>query len=229
MAVQTHKRRRPHRDASLASITQQFGINDDLLGERKFHASDGRSASDPVDATGSNVLCTGIVQGVGDQQRIGRRIICTGLELSFMTILNKVNGSTHQDPDLLRVLIVVDHQTNKGASVDLADILHDVGDGSRRVTQHYNPYQLERFTILHDQVYYAGRHGAGGIVGAYVQPGAYTHNKIKIALPNIPIDYDGAAGTVGQLTSNSIYIWYVSYAVSVRVAIGEFMLHYYDA
>ncbi len=145
--------------------------------------------------TPSLVELTNLAQGLTDTTRIGNKIMLSGLQFRYLakdTVQNSV-----------RVMIVQDKQTN-GAIFAAADVLADV-TAIDNVASLRNRDESLRFRVLYDRVHLISLTGKDSV---------YVSKFIKL---NVPVKYDGNAGTIADITSNSLAILHVSEVASSNI------------
>ncbi len=160
------------------------------------------------------VSTTGTVQiqmftfplGTKDTERIGRKITLTSMQVRFLLTL-PVTALLGETADVVRVIILHDKQAN-GAFPAVADILF-----SPDIQSFKNLDNTKRFRTLYDRT-----------IPINIQCGVFDSTSgielIKMGENmktwkifrklNIPIHYDGDAGTIGDIVSNNIVMLYIS-------------------
>ena len=175
--------------------------------ELKFF--DTQKAQTAVAATGTVLddSLNHIVQGVTEENRVGRK--CTIRSIHFKGTYNNVVatnvGDTNQS---VRIVIILDKQTN-GTAFTVAGVLEDVTEFNG-----YNSFrnlaESGRFKVLMDQRFNiripAVAQTAAGTFSTYIQDYKWEFNK----LVNIPIEFNGTTGAIGEIRSNNIGIFAIS-------------------
>jgi len=124
-----------------------------------------------------------IIQGDDDNQRIGRKIVVTGIYWQYR-LPNLASGG------VMDTLILLDKQCN-GAAVASSDIFTDTRPGIWNLNRDND----ERFEVL------------GKVADPSVQTiDANGRRHIYCSNLNIPIKFDASTGLVTDLTSNNILI-----------------------
>lgn len=139
-------------------------------------------------AWSAGVLLNGLVPGSGADQRIGRKVIMTSLLYRIGFIL----GATSTGGSPLRLLIVYDKQANAAAPA-ITDILD---------TDHFlarqNLSNRDRFVVLADK----------HLPPISVQNNFSVISKIYKKRLNLETCFNaGVAGTIGDITSGSVYVF----------------------
>lgn len=172
--------------------------------ELKFHdVIDEEVLTATVSSAFSTPLLT-VASGSGESLRTGRKINLRSIALRFSVSYDAtqtLSGYMPQD-DIVRVLVIQDRQAN-GTTPNLSDILEYPG-GSNPVFAFNNLSNKNRFRILMDKTIELVYHNAFvddpsffGFFGP--QKAASWYKKC-----NIPIEYSGATGTVGEIKSNNL-------------------------
>ncbi len=170
--------------------------------ERKFHDVD---LADSLVATAGTVH-TGInliPQGMTDITRIGRVAFIKSIYMReiFQLTESAVQGS---GSDHVRTMVIWDRQANK-ALPTVANILS--GTSSIPFLDFNNLVNKNRFTILHDKVTHIRVLAAGGN-GTAIETIRNTVTKSwykKFKMP-VPIEFDGTAGAITEITSNNFIV-----------------------
>lgn len=141
-----------------------------------------------ADTTGSFILLNGCTTGTTATTRVGAEIRMTSLHLrlQFLSDQDFASGA--------RYIVLLDHQTN-GAAPTAAQILTDTNCVGLK-----NQINRSRFTFLLDETVVVAGHERD-------TPLKYTNNKMtfEVAIPTI---YNsGAAGTVADIQTNSLYLF----------------------
>lgn len=150
-----------------------------------------------ANTSGQGFLLNGIVPGVGVNQRVGRQVLMKRLEL---TVQNSARGGTGVD-QYHRVMVVRDRQSN-GIQCTLAQVLEFL-----TVTSFYDVSYQFRFQILVDQRVY--------LPGAVASNGRFQ----KIWSRDVPLNFIeqftiGTSGAIGDIITNSIYVFVLGSAAS---------------
>lgn len=152
-----------------------------------------------------------IPQGVTESQRVGRK--CTiksvhaRIQIEIPSATDPIDAS-----DTLRVIIYLDKQAN-GATAAVADILEVID-----YTSYFNLENSSRFLILHNKFIPINATAAAIGVGAL----GFTSNRGQLFYQwskrcNIPIEFSGVTGAIGEVRSNNIGILAISEGGEVRL------------
>lgn len=167
-----------------------------------------------INTTGAIALLNGISRGDDINEREGRKVIVTQIQMRATAQATAATGTPHT----CRFLIVTDRQCN-GTALTIANVLDSVSTAS-----HYNLANRERFKILADNVF---------TIGASADYWGRKAVVLKIPGLSIPVTFgSGNAGTVADIMTNSIYILGMG-SNAVGGTAGELYLkvriRYYDA
>lgn len=150
-----------------------------------------------LSTTPGYVLLNGLVPGTAATQRIGQNVSIKSIEVKLRMQVTPATGVDQ----FVRVLIAVDRQPN-GAAPVIGDLLT-----ATSVTAPRNLNNRKRFKILMDKPYAMGGilNGAGS--GSQTSNLRMVKKYMKFKRP-IVVEYNtGNAGTVADITSNSIYMF----------------------
>ncbi len=177
--------------------------------EIKFHDI---NVDDAVVALSLNITnLTVIPEGVGEEQRIGRKINLTKIQLQGAITL--ASGSDFADAsDHLTCMIVLDTQTN-GVQFTATDLLEtDTFDSFRNLSNG------KRFKILWKGKYTLSVSG-GAPSGAALVTGEDITNLEAYLDVNIPIEYDNSAtsGVITSVRQNNVYFVTITKSNSVAI------------
>ncbi len=145
-----------------------------------------------------------IVQGVTESNRIGRKCTLRALHLHG-TVQNDPATVLQRTLNSVRIILYWDKQANK-ATAAVTDILQDTGtlDG---FNSFYKLVNSGRFRILMDKRIQLRQQGvaqtAAGSFSTYLTEWTWNYSKQC----NIPLEFNGAAGVIGEITSNNIGIF----------------------
>lgn len=164
--------------------------------EDKFHVVGGTLNTD---STGTITLLNGLQQGSDFDQRVGRRVEMRRLTARFLAYATAATGidQTH------RIIIVIDHQAN-GVAPAVLDILT-----SASVLAQHNPANLLRFSFLLDRTIYLNATGEAGS-GRPLQ--------VSRGIDTPCFFNSGVAGTVADITTNSVYLLNIGNVVAGATA-----------
>lgn len=142
-------------------------------------------------------MVSGICQGVGDDERVGRKLQVKNILLhSFITTSD--NATYNSFP--YRIMLVLDTQANN-SGVTLTELLQDIGTSYSDFLSFQNLYHQKRFVVLKD---IKGVTRQGGWNGTTFKS-AHTLCNMNVKC-NIPIIYNGDAGTYADLPQNNIVL-----------------------
>lgn len=159
------------------------------------------SFQDVVSDSGTLVLLNGLAPGTGASQRIGKRALFKSNLLRFGVGVTTNTGATPLN-GYVRVLLVCDKQANATAPT-VANILQTVSAISP-----VNMDNRDRFLILYD--YQTTIDQLGSRAGQLVK---------KYRTMNMATSYNaGTAGTVADITTNSLYVLYIFTQIGTGVA-----------
>lgn len=142
-----------------------------------------------------------IVQGVGEENRVGRK--CTIQSVHFRgTVTNQVGTGLGTIKNSVRIIVYLDKQAN-GATAAVSDILEDV-----TALNGYNSFRnlanSGRFRVLFDRrkqlIIPAVAQTAAGTFSSYVNEWSWAFNKSIV----FPVEFSGANGTIDEIRSNNI-------------------------
>lgn len=182
--------------------------------EKKFHDT---SAVFTTITSGGTLLKDSfveIVQGTGDQQRIGRQCFVKSLHIS--AIFKKTGshqvlppGSVYDTSSVVRLIVVLDKNNNGSSSYNLTDILNT--SGSAPITTDFRELDnTNRFMVLRDDIftltsnvmYYYNGADIAAVTNEVKEPKEYNFNKL-----NLKIDYNNTAGVLSNITGNNLLMW----------------------
>ena len=171
---------------------------------RKLEVSKERKTLDQTlntSASGTNpgqIGLTNSVQGVTDETRLGNKITVVGIQFRYLFVDTVSNTC--------RFMIIHDKQSNGAAYAD-SDILQD-DSAIDNIVSLRNRDNMLRFQVLYDRVHPISLTGMDQ---------AYVSKFIKL---NIPIKYDGNAGTIADLASSSLSVFHMC-----KVSASELTMH----
>ncbi len=173
-------------------------------GELKFHDV---QLVDAVVATGGVVTATVnvIPQGVTEITRVGRKCTLRSFNWRYRCTMPEVDAvATPAEGDGLRVILYQDKQTN-GATAAVTDILETADMHSFR-----NLANTGRFNILMDKVHRLNYLTLASDTDAVVSSADVTREYTFFKKLNMPIEFNGTNGTIGEIRSNNIGVLLVS-------------------
>ncbi len=190
----------PGRDRQAGFYGRYSGRNAEL----KFHDVD---LDDAVVGTGGTVTPTVniIVQGITESQRIGRKCTLRAYQWRYVLTLPEQDAVvTPETGDSIRIIVFIDKQAN-GATAAVLDILETASILSFR-----NLSNSGRFSFLCDKLHninFAGlaSDGAGVVSQALVNHEYTFYSKLEL-----PIEFSGTTGAIGEIRSNNIGVLLLS-------------------
>lgn len=136
-----------------------------------------------------------IAQGITETTRIGRKVTVRKILWKYTVTL--LGGSTVGSTEVIRVILYVDHQTNKATAAagdlietDDYDAFRNLGNGAR-------------FTILHDKTHALNPHASAGNGSANDSAGFSIFDEVYKTV-NIPLEFNAAAGALTEILTNNI-------------------------
>lgn len=172
--------------------------------ELKFFDENGSEASIPDTGTITFFSINNIVQGTGEDERIGRKCTIKSLHVRYhVTLPSTLDPQDVGSPDTLRFIIFVDSQAN-GTNAEVTDILESASFQSFR-----NLANSQRFTILCDKFHVlnttAAAQDASNISTGPVHRQILFNTKL-----NLPLEFSGVTGNLTELKSNNIGVLVIS-------------------
>ncbi len=163
-----------------------------------------------------------IAQGVGEEQRIGRKIIIRSIAARFEITLPALDAQAtfNSGGDIVRIIIFKDKQAN-GASAAVLDILETATYDSYR-----NLANKDRFEILRDRWFTLNRLSSMNdsiSTGSFPLVIRWFATYIKI---DCPIQFSGTGGTIDEIESNNISYLYISAKGKAGIAVQCTRLRY---
>ncbi len=200
--------------------------------EKKFFDSSLTSSNliESADATGGEHNPSGtttlnsVTQGDGESNRDGRKMIMKYISVKgTITVPALSNQTVSANQHMAKVYLVWDKQTN-GTLFNSEDVMDNQSASALNSTSMFRNMQFaQRFQILAQQeihLEYAPQvagSAADGETGEQIKS-----FKFNVPLPDIPVNFSGVAGTVANITDNSINLM----GFAQVGAIGEVLLHY---
>lgn len=163
-----------------------------------------------------------IAAGTGESQRVGRKVWIKKILMKYSLILAATAGATiNPAQDRVRVILYHDKQCN-GAIPAAAIILQTVTVNGFR-----NMENIGRFNILYDKIHVmncvaAAGDGAANDSAPMARQGKFYKNC------NIPIEYSGTAGTIGEIRSNNLCLLVVANNAEATAIEATIRLRYLD-
>lgn len=154
-------------------------------------------------ATNGSILNSGsicnVVQGAGESNRIGRKVTLKKIMFKYSVACPALSWTSSKTYDVVRVIIYHDKQAN-GATAAVTDILE---------TDTYHSFNnlanKGRFKILYDKLHtlapmsvWYDTGGTANKINGYIVEDSFFKNI------EIPIEFSGATGAIGEIASNNI-------------------------
>lgn len=177
----------------------------------ELKASD-TSVSLATDTTGAILLVNGLVPGVALNERIARLVHADKLTLRLAAAATAATGVDQ----IHRVMVVMDKQPN-GVALAITDVVDSVNTAAL-----LNLSNQARFKILYDRRFYLNASG---------EPGSLQLITDTLRLHSTVQFNAGVAGTVADITTNSIYlitIGNVVAGVGAGTVSGRVRFRFYD-
>lgn len=172
--------------------------------ELKFHDLDVNDATVAAGATIAEDSVLAIAQGVGESERIGRKMMVRSIGWRFNV---KMPSSSNQNStgDIVRVILYQDKQTN-GAAAVATDILESADYQSFN-----NLANKSRFLTLMDRTYVSNAAaGSGrGTTDTLAFGKSYVQDTFFKSV-SIPVEYDSTTGAITEMRSNNIGVLLLS-------------------
>jgi len=174
--------------------------------------------TDTGDATAGNInlLCT-VPQDATETGRVGRKINVKTINIRAYFTLDS-QGTNPPTGAIVRWMIVLDKQTN-GATFAMSDLLSQVVPNGFR-----NLDNVDRFVVLKDKSITLNCMTMNGTTSSAIN---YSRQVRFTKKCNIPIEYSGTTGVIGQVRSNNIYFVYISSDIASN-AIWKGRIRYTD-
>jgi len=150
-----------------------------------------------INTTSNGFLMNGVGTGTDFNQRIGRRINVTSIQLRGYFDLNQ---TTSTDIDACRMMIVQDCQPN-GVTPNLSDVLTvDPTSGLVHPNAFMNLNNRERFKVIWDKLISLGCYERNvGNIFYNAKPYIDVYKRV-----NIPVEFSATGNTIGSIATNSI-------------------------
>ncbi len=174
--------------------------------EKKFLDND---VDDSIVATTAEIIpsLNLIPQDLTGSGRVGRKVILKSVLIRYLISLPAQNDQTSiKSGDTVRVIVYLDKQCN-GAAATGGEII--------RVSTEYQSYRLlsnsARFEIFLDTFHDINYLNGAGDAATVHQGGIKQHHSF-IKKCNIPIEFSGITGVIGEIQSNNVGIMLISLA-----------------
>lgn len=209
------KSSRPPPSSSAAPYRRQRGVNYRIGGflgkEVKYvdHLYDAAtsttiqgSEADPATALALNATA----QGDGENSRDGRHAQFSSLHIrGVLTWAANANATTPEVPGFVRLMVVLDTQTN-GAQFSAEDVLEDTGDDDLDAVSLRNLQNTQRFKVLKD-IYLRRPTLVGSFDGTSTDYAACNQPfAIDLSKLSIKTTYSGSTAVIGAIADNSVHV-----------------------
>jgi hypothetical protein len=171
------------------------------------------SVNQVADTTGAVTLLNGLPRGDDVSERVGRKVVMTGLDLSLVSYVTPTTGidQTH------RYILVYDKQAN-GAAPAITDVLV-----SASTVALPNLNNRLRFVILADEI---------KALNASAEPGSYWATGMRKLRFNLSTIFNsGDAGTVADIQTGAFFLITLG-SIAAGATAGTFSgrarIHYVD-
>ncbi len=179
------RRRRPK--TALAKASSALRQVRQMKSNMEKHHVDFAITFPDIDTTADELELTAVVQGDGNNQRVGLKLMTNNLNIRFIAsgIVNALDSS------LYRVMVVQDRRQEAGVTPTIGDVIE-----SLNVNSQLNISNLGRFKVWHDHVYYLAELASGN-------GPTQRYTNINIAL-KVPVRYIGPLVT--DIAKNGLYL-----------------------
>lgn len=198
--MSARKRRRGSRGSSKAA-SRGFSIPQMAYEEKKFLDSSATLSASVAGA--ASLHLNAIPAGTGISERIGNHTQIKKIMMRGFLDQSGTSSATTENQKVV-ILIVYDKQTNKSTQA-ITDIL----EGGNDVNSYNKLENRDRFTVLKRVEYVFGAHSSSEPVGPSI---ALVDEYIDVDLPT---HYDGTNGTIGEITTGSVFCFVLSSAAGV--------------
>ncbi len=178
--------------------------------------------TNPGPAVTQESIC-GIKQGTGESERIGRKCTIRSIGWRFNVTLPEVDAaSTPASPDIVRIILYQDKQTN-GQAATVTGILE-----TANIHSFNNLSNTSRFKTLLDKVVTINygtlaSDNANVVSSAEVQRWGTFYKKC-----NIPLEFSSTTGALSELRSNNVNVLLISFN-GVAGFKSQFRIRYSDS
>ena len=181
------------------------------LGTTEKKVIDINTTAYPVESTGTQLqLLNGCVPGSQNYNRIGRKIFMRSLQIRGAVNLTDTTAGTNV---VFRMVIVYDKQSN-GSAPTWANIMTSQNIAGTTASDCFAMVNLDnrdRFVILRDKMFIPGAIDNTATQTYAMGPGTIVLNEY-IPLKLETIYNAGTAGTIGDITSGSLYCFWIANA-----------------
>ncbi len=188
--IVTHRPRRTR-------FTKNLKMKVNTQEEQKFF--DGSVVVAGIPIAGQIVDSINLVrQGIGEQQRIGRRLLIKSLSFRITLTLNSTAGTATQDT--VRIVTYLDKQAN-GSAPTVGTLLQTA------VRESFNNLSNKnRFTTISDIVLPLNSIAHDGVASLFMT----TYQAVYKKSIDIPIEFNADVGLISDIASNNIGIMLIS-------------------
>lgn len=144
-----------------------------------------------------------IDQGVGESQRIGRKCVIKKIQIRWDAALNPQASGVGGNSNQMRVILYLDKQAN-GAIATIGTILQTTDIRSFRNMENIGRYQILMDKLVTFNVLSIAGNGTANDTSEVMRRGTYYKDC------NIPIEFSGATGGIGEIRSNNLGMVVVS-------------------
>jgi len=164
----------------------------------------------------NNGVFAGLAQGTGEQDRIGRKIICKSLFLRGHIRLLDHSGATFPDYNMIRIMVIEDRQCN-GANATTAEIFETPPIGPDLISSFNNLANKNRFKTHLDKFVPLNYTTLSGTTNLYASGKLIPFKFFKKL--NIPVEFSGTGtSTISNIQSSNLFVflWTVTADLNVQ-------------
>lgn len=190
--------------------------------ELKFH--DVALDVNPISSVGGVTATINIIaQGVTESQRVGRKCTIRSIHWKYQLDLPEIDAAaTPAAGESFRVILFLDKQCN-GATAAVLDILEIAElQGFRNLANQ------GRFTILMDKIHNVNYQTMASDGAGVVSMAETINNYTMYKRCNIPIEFSGTTGAIGEIRSNNLGVLLVG-VKNTGQFFSSFRLRFSDA
>ena len=144
---------------------------------------------------------TGITQGDGDSERIGKSVSFDSLYVHGILSVPALDSTAVQNPILVRLVFFMDTQTN-GVAANAEDVMDNTG--TNKYLAFRNPLFFPRFRVLYDRTIVVRPTAAAGNGTADDTASSIVPFKWGKTNMNMNVTFSAATSLVGSVTNNSV-------------------------
>lgn len=175
---------------------------DPSTAEKKFH--DFAFTSNNTSVSGQIIASLNLVaQGTTEVTRIGRSINISAIQMRYQLNMQE-NTDADRVSDTVRVMLIQDRQANAAAPAVL-DVLE-----TATILSYNNLANRGRFVTLFDRF-----HDCNAVAGSSPNFGEYIQTFDYYSSVDVPVQFDGVTGAIGEILSSNIFMLLIS--TSARV------------